>query len=69
MVDGARAYSSINDDIFPSKEESSLSGIQPIWYLLKEQSVVRPIKMLPISTRHFADIPSECNSQSQPRWR
>lgn len=39
-------YSSINDDILPAKEESSLSRICPMRYLLEEQSIVRPIKVL-----------------------
>jgi hypothetical protein len=62
-------YGSIDDDILPTEEERCLSRVQPIRYLLKEQSVVRPIEVLPISTHHTTDIPSECSSQSQPRWR
>jgi len=36
MVDEAGTYGSIDDDIFPAEEESSLSGIQSIRYFLEE---------------------------------
>jgi hypothetical protein len=35
-MDKLDTYSGINDDILPTEEESSLSRVQPIRYLLKE---------------------------------
>jgi hypothetical protein len=44
-----KTYRRVNDDIVPTEEERRLSRIQPVRNLLKEEGVVRPIKVLSVS--------------------
>lgn len=42
-------YSSINDDILAAEEKGSLARVSTMGYLVKEQGIIRPVKVLPRS--------------------